>query len=221
MDQGKIAAFFDFDKTLVEVESPRMGMKWLWDKRMMPFGYMIRVLAANFLHSRHLLSEERMTMVALSFYKNRRLPDLQIYAEEFYHEYLKPYLAPQMLSRVDFHKSEGHVLVLISGSLRYYLELVVKDLGFHYLLCTDLEVGGDGLLTGKPDGPLCIDANKKDQAMDLADEVGLDLQRSYAYGNHQADIPLLEIIGRPHVVEPTIPLKKVAIQRSWPILSFR
>ena len=221
MSQARIAAFFDFDKTLLEVESAKLGLKWLWDKRMMPIGYTIRLLAANLLHSCHLLSEERMAVVGLSFYKNRRLDDLKIYAEEFYHEYLKPCFAPQMLSRVDFHRREGHVLVLISGSPRYYLEPVVTDLGFHHLLCTDLEEDGDGILTGKPEGPMCLDANKKSMAMELAKKVGLDLQRSYAYGNHQADIPLLQLVGRPHVVEPTIPLKKVAIQRSWPILSFR
>jgi phosphoserine phosphatase len=47
-------------------------------------------------------------------------------------------------------------LVLISGSIRYLVEPVVADLGFHHLLCTDLEIGPDGLLTGKAKGPLCL-----------------------------------------------------------------
>ena len=54
-----------------------------------------------------------------------------------------------------------------------------------------------------------------------AEKIGLDLDNSYAYGNHQSDLPLLEIVGHPHVVEPTLILKKIAHQRSWPILTFR
>lgn len=44
---------------------------------------------------------------------------------------------------------------------------------------------------------------------------------SYAYGNHPADLPLLETVGHPHVVEPTRALAKIAAQRAWPVLSFR
>jgi HAD superfamily hydrolase (TIGR01490 family) len=216
-----IAAFFDFDKTLVEVESARMGLKALWDNGMMPFGYVVKLIAANLLYKRHWLSEERMGLIALSFYKNKRLADFQRYSAEFYQQYLKPHLAPRMLERVDFHKNRGHLLVLVSGSLRYYLEPVVEDLGFNHLLCTDLEEDRAGFLTGRPKGPLCIDKNKQDLALDLARRFGLDLPRSYAYGNHQADIPLLQLVGRPFVVEPTRPLRRAAMRQSWPILSYR
>ena len=97
----------------------------------------------------------------------------------------------------------------------------MKDLGFHYLLSTDLEVGEDGLLTGKPKGLVCVGKNKKRLTLNLAKQVGIDIEKSYAYVNDQADIPLLEIVGNPYVVEPTAPLEIVARQRSWPILSFR
>ena len=50
---------------------------------------------------------------------------------------------------------------------------------------------------------------------------GIDLKRSYAYGNHQADLPLLESVGYPHAVEPSKPLLKVATAKNWPILAYR
>jgi len=110
---------------------------------------------------------------------------------------------------------------LISGSVRYLLEPVIKDLEFDYLLCTDLEVGPDGLMTGNPKGLVCVGHNKKKLTLKLAENIGLDLANSFAYGNHHSDLPLLEIVGHPHVVEPTQILKKVARQRSWPILTYR
>jgi len=217
----KIAAFFDFDKTLLEVESGRLGIQWLWDRHMVPVGYILKIQVANFFYQRQLLSDERMVRILLTFYKKRRFLDFQKGAEDFYRKYLKPHLAPRILSRVRFHKNEGHRLVLISGSVRYLLEPVIKDLEFDYLLCTDLEVGPDGRMTGKPKGLVCVDHNKKKLTLKLAQNIGLDLANSYAYGNHHSDLPLLEIVGHPHVVEPTQILKKVARQRSWPILTYR
>jgi phosphoserine phosphatase len=54
-----IAAFFDFDETLLDVESGRLGIQWLWDRRLVPFGYILKILVANFLYQRRLLSDER------------------------------------------------------------------------------------------------------------------------------------------------------------------
>jgi HAD superfamily hydrolase (TIGR01490 family) len=216
-----IAAFFDFDQTLLEVESGRLGIQWLWDRRLVPFGYVLKILVANFFYRWRLLSDERMVRLVLTFYRNKRLADFQKGAENFYKDYLKPHLAPGILSRVHFHKNQGHLLVLISGSVRYMLEPVVKDLEFDHLLCTGLEVGKNGLMTGKPEGLVCVDQNKKRLTLKLAERLGLDLEKSYAYGNHHSDLPLLETVGNPHAVEPTAELAKVARQRSWPVLGYR
>ena len=158
---GHIAAFFDFDETLLEVESGRLGIQWLWDRRLVPAGYILKILVANFFYQRRLLSDERMVKIMLTFYRKKRLVDFQKGADDFYKTYLKPHLAPEILSRVDFHKKEGHLLVLISGSVRYMLEPVVKDLEFDHLLCTDLEVDKNGRMTGKPAGVVCVDHIKK------------------------------------------------------------
>ena len=146
--QNQIGAFFDFDKTLLQVESGRLGIQWLWDRRMVPLGYILKIQAANFFYQRQMLSDERMVRILLTFYKKKRLLDFQKGAPDFYKEYLKPQLAPRILSRAQFHKKQGHLLVLISGSVRYMLEPVVTDLEFDHLLCTDLEVGPNGLMTG-------------------------------------------------------------------------
>jgi phosphoserine phosphatase len=49
----------------------------------------------------------------------------------------------------------------------------------------------------------------------------MDLSSSFAYGNHQSDIPLLELVGHAHAVEPTEQLRKTALEKGWPILTFR
>lgn len=220
MDE-KVGAFFDFDETLLDTESSRLGIKYLWERRLVSKTFILKAFIAGFLYKRHWITDEQTARILLKLYRSRRLDEFVDGSEAFYREILKPRLAPKILAKVIEHRDLGHSLVLISGSLRYMLEPVARDLGFEHLLCTDLEEGPDGLLTGKPNGPLCLDTTKRQLATELARSTGIDLARSYAYGNHQADLPLLELVGLPHAVEPSKPLLKVAQARNWPILAYR
>ena len=217
----KIGAFFDFDETLLDTESSRLGIKYLWERRQVSRTFILKAFVAGFLYKRHWITDEQTAKILLRLYRNRRLAEFTDGSAVFYREILKPRLAPKILAKVIEHRDQGHSLVLISGSIRYMLEPVARDLGFEHLLCTDLEENADGLLTGKPKGPLCLDTTKRHLATELAQRTGIDLKRSYAYGNHQADLPLLESVGYPHAVEPSGPLKKVAENKNWPILAYR
>ena len=220
MSPSNIGAFFDFDETLLDIESSRLGFRYLWERRLVSFGFILKVLTLNFFYKRHWLSDEKMAMMLIRFYRNRLLEDFQQGAAAFYQDHLKPHIAPNIKARVKKHRRQGHRLILISGSVRYMLEPVAEDLGFDHLLCTDLEIGKGGLLTGRAKGPICLNNNKRILAEMLARKVNIDLASSYAYGNHQSDLPLLELIGNPYVVEPTEPLRKVALANKWPILTY-
>jgi HAD superfamily hydrolase (TIGR01490 family) len=217
----RIGAFFDFDETLLDTESSRLGIKYLWERRLVSRAFILKAFVAGFLYKRHWITDEQTAKILLKLYRNRRLEEFTDGSETFYREILKPRLAPNILAKVNEHREQGHTLVLISGSIRYLLEPVARGLGFEHLLCTDLEKGSNGLLTGRPKGHLCLDTTKRHLATELAQRTGIDLARSYAYGNHQADLPLLELVGFPHAVEPSGPLLKVAVTRNWPILAYR
>jgi HAD superfamily hydrolase (TIGR01490 family) len=218
---GTIGAFFDFDRTLIDVESPRLGIRYLWEHGLVSLPYVLKVMAANLFYQRHLLSDEAMACVLISFYRGRPLAPFEAGARYYYRQVLRPHLAPAIVYRLRGHQAAGHVTVLISAGLKYLLTPVVEDLGFHHLLCTDLEVGPDGILTGRTTGPVCSDRHKRDHAANLAEALGMDLKASSAYGDHHADIPLLELVGKPHAVEPTDRLRKIAAERGWPILTYR
>jgi len=221
-NSGKQAgAFFDFDKTLIDVESGRVGFKYLYEIKEIRLSFLLKVAITNFFYERDWISDTQMARIMLTFYKNRDIRPLEDGAEAFYHTYLKPHIAPKILERVRKHQSAGHTLVLVSASLRYMLNPVVQDLGFHHLLCTDLEISNNGLLTGKTDGPICIDQHKRTAVKSIAQAKGIGLEQSYAYGNHHSDIPMLETVGNPIAVEPTAPLKKKALENGWPVLTFR
>ena len=54
----------------------------------------------------------------------------------------------------------------------------------------------------------------------LAAENDYDLAGSYAYTDSMTDLPMLEIVGHPVCVNPDAPLRKVAVERGWPVVDF-
>jgi HAD superfamily hydrolase (TIGR01490 family) len=216
---GTIGAFFDFDRTLLAENSPRLGIRYLWDRGEVRLPYVLKIAAANWFYKRDLVSETVMARLLLSFYKDRSLEPFRAGAADYYREIIRPHLASNIVSIARDHKRRGHVLVLVSAGIRYLLEPVVEDLGFDHLICTDLEEDADGRLTGAPKGEVCTGDAKRMAAAGLARTLGMDLEQSYAYGDHHADIPLLMMVGNPRAVEPTRRLKQVALEKGWPILT--
>ena len=62
--------------------------------------------------------------------------------------------------------------------------------------------------------------NKASAIEELAEAEGYDLSASFAYCDSATDVPMLEIVGHPHAVNPDKALRKIANDRGWPVLDF-
>ena len=103
---NRIGAFFDFDKTLLETESAKLGFQYLWERRMISFGFLLKISIANFFYQRHLVSDEFMGGIILKFYQGKKLEEFAKGAPLFYRQYLRPRLAPNILSKVREHQKK-------------------------------------------------------------------------------------------------------------------
>ena len=217
MDSSKVtAAFFDFDETLLAINSSGIGFKVLKENGYLTKKFMLKMMVALILHKARIIDEMRLAKTFLSFYRGRDLQPFIDTAQGFYEEYLRPNLSPEVTSKLRWHQEQGHQTVLVTGSIEYYLKPVMNDLGIDHLLCTHLEVDKDGLLTGKSAGPVCVGNAKVTLARILAEKQGIDFSKSYAYGNSEMDIPMLEEVGYPVIVNPSPLLVKHAQQHNWP-----
>ena len=55
----------------------------------------------------------------------------------------------------------------------------------------------------------------------IAEAEGLDLARSYGYGDSAADLPWLALVGTPTAVNPDARLAREALRRRWRIVEWR
>lgn len=217
----KIAAFFDFDDTLIDTNSSKIGFKWLYDNKLISKGFLLKTVIFGTLYKFRIISDQTMANSLIKFYKNRKLEFFEKQAVDFYEILIKPRLVPKMVRKVQEHKNRGHHLVIVSGSIRYYLEPVAEDLDFDNIISTDLEIGSDGVLTGRPIGKICLNEYKRELAENLAKQEDFDLSNSFAYGDNESDIPLLQMVGNPIAVQPSPKLRKYALKNNWQIINYR
>jgi HAD superfamily hydrolase (TIGR01490 family) len=113
---------------------------------------------------------------------------------ERYGTQLAARVRPDMRSRLDWHRGEGHQIVIVSASLDVYLEPVRRELGLDALLCSRLEVDDGGRCTGAMVGGNCRGAAKAER---LQDYLGPEPVALWAYGNSAGDDAMLALAAYP------------------------
>jgi len=103
-------------------------------------------------------------------------------------------LRPDVVDRLEWHGQSGHEVVIISASLAAYLEPLGRRLGADAVLATGLEVGPDGLLTGRLAGANVRGAEKVARLKGFLAGETCEL---WAYGDSEGDRELLALADRP------------------------
>jgi HAD superfamily hydrolase (TIGR01490 family) len=113
---------------------------------------------------------------------------------------IAPWLRPAALARIEWHRAQGHRLVLVSSTLDLYLEPVAAQLGFDDLLCSRLaqarDAAGVERFTGEIEGADCTGAEKPRRLAALLG--GLAAHELHVYGDSDGDRELLAVADRPH-----------------------
>lgn len=209
-------AFFDVDLTLISVNSAR-----LWLRRELRGGYigrwdLVRGLFWIGLYTFGLARMERVLEDAVRALAGSRERDLEERTRAFYVEEIRALLRPGALAAIEAHRARGDRLFLLTTSSTYMSKLLVAELGFDGFVSNHFAVA-DGVLTGDIVPPLCFGAGKVTRAQALAGELGASLEDCVFYTDSFSDVPMLEAVGTPVVINPDPRLRRHAERRRWPI----
>ena len=101
-------------------------------------------------------------------------------------------LRPDTVARLHQHRAAGHRVVLVSASPDVYLGPLGRHLEVDAVLCSALEEGPDGRLTGRLAGRNCRGPEKVARLETwLAGQAGAEPPYVYAYGDSAGDRELL------------------------------
>lgn len=115
--------------------------------------------------------------------------------EAYARDVLPGKLRPEMVRQVEWHRDNGHDLVLVSASLDIYLRPFGQDHGFDEVIAVTLEVDSDGNLTGALARP---NVRGPEKAVRLREWLAGDSPEfMWGYGNSSGDRELLEMADQP------------------------
>lgn len=234
--EAAAAAFFDVDGTMVSTHIVHQYVqvrKYLAHRYGGPLGRLgYRFwLPAFYLRCLQYLYLDRVsrTRMNIAFYRNYaglesdRVRDA---VSDCFDRVLKPNLFDKGVECVGEHLSAGRRVVLVTGSIDFLIDPLARYLGSTVgggagvsMLARTL-VESNGRFTGALDGPPIGEQAKADEVRRCAAREGIDLARSYAYGDSVADLPMLELVGFPIAVNADRGLLEAAKARGWPCQSW-
>ncbi len=130
------------------------------------------------------------------------------------------------VERAAWHARQGHRIVLVTGmpgplarmvAGGMECELEARGVNNKVLVCATRMEEQDGRWTGRLLGEAIYGEEKSRVLKRVAQEQGIDLQSSHAYGNALLDRPMLAAVGHAHVVNPGRDLAAVANECDWRI----
>jgi HAD superfamily hydrolase (TIGR01490 family) len=215
---GRVAAFFDVDGTLVKVNTAPLYARYMRQHGRARRRDLIRTVYYLLQYRLNLLDIERALERASELIVGTAEAETVEFCRRWYEEVVRAYLVPEVCALLEEHRSTGHEVALLSSTTSYLAEPLARDLGVEHTLVTRLEVV-DGHFTGKAVGPVCYGRGKVHYARAFAEEQGIDLGASYFYTDSVTDLPVLELVGHPRIVNPDRLLRREARRRGWPIVA--
>jgi HAD superfamily hydrolase (TIGR01490 family) len=131
---------------------------------------------------------------------------------------IDPLVYDEAAALIEAHHAAGRKVVIVSSSGEELVRPIGELIGVDEVIASRMVVE-DGRYTGDV-AFYCFGPHKAAAMRDLAGERGWDLADCYAYTDSFTDVPMLEAVGHPHVVNPDRSLRREAAKREWPVLEF-
>jgi len=219
---ARSAAFFDLDKTVIAKSSALAFGRPFYRDGLINRRDVIKAAYAQLLFRLGGADDQQIVRIRdylAELCKGWRVDQVSQIVNETLHELIHPYVYAEATALVAQHQEAGRDVILVSASGEEMVRPIGELLGITDIIATRMVVE-DGRYTGAVEfyaGGL----NKVAAVRQLAADRQYDLADSYAYSDSVSDIPLLETVGHPTAVNADRGLRRVAIDRGWPMLVFR
>jgi HAD superfamily hydrolase (TIGR01490 family) len=215
------AAFFDLDKTIIAGSSAlafsrpfrRQGL--ISRRAALRSGYtqLLLLLAGADAGTMDLL-RRRITALCTGW----EVAQIRAIVTETLHEIVEPLVYAEATALIAEHRAAGDEVVVLSASGLEVVEPIAALVGADRCIATRMSIR-HGRYTGEIEY-YCYGEQKARAARDIARDRGYRLADCRAYSDSITDLPLLETVGHPTVVNPDRLLRREAERRGWPILTF-
>lgn len=217
----RTAAFFDLDKTVIAKSSTLAFSKPFFDQGLINRRAVLKSTYAQFLFLMSGADHEQMDRMR-SYITNMctgwDVEQVKSIVGETLHGIVDPLVFAEAAEMIADHKLCGRDVVVVSASGEEIVAPIARALGATHAMATRMVVA-DGKYTGEI-AFYCYGDGKVEAIRALAARENYALEHCYAYSDSITDLPMLESVGHPTVVNPDRALRKEAASRGWPVLTF-
>ncbi len=217
----RTAAFFDLDKTVIAKSSTLAFSKPFFNQGLMNRRAVLKSSYAQFLFLMSGADREqmdRMRSYVTSMCAGWDVEQIKSIVAETLHDIVDPLVFAEAAELIADHKLCGRDVVIVSASGEEVVAPIARALGATHAMATRMVVE-DGKYTGDIDF-YCFGDGKAQAVRELAAREGYPLEHCYAYSDSSTDLPMLETVGHPFAVNPDRTLRREAVARNWPVLTF-
>lgn len=219
-------AIFDLDETLIHGDCVTLWCPWLCEQGLVQdvdafLQEEIRLMDA---YKAKTLDQQDCMNHVFAPIVHLQINEVQALVAQFVRVKILPTVYQAGLRLIQEHYDNSDDVIIISASPRIFVEEIARTC-FNVDKFFGIEVAEEnGYHTGEIQGLIPYQAGKVSVFKDYLDQhniaIETALQHSYFYSDSSNDLPLLEIVAYPNVVNPDASLRAVAEDKDWPILEF-
>lgn len=211
-------AIFDLDHTLLNGDSDYLWGEYMVANKIVDADVYQRENKA-FLddYLRGDLDNETYLKFALKPLTQYPIDRLHAWRSDYVSHWIKPIVAKGTQALLDKHRAQGDELIIISATNLFITAPIAELLGIDQILSTEPEII-DNQYTGRYLGTPTFKEGKVTVLNEWLKNSNHSLSNSYFYSDSINDLPLLEQVSIPIVVNPDDKLSIVAQSRNWQIL---
>ena len=153
------------------------------------------------------------------FMKGQTEEDLKKQGEIVFKKAVAGSIYPEARALIAAHQAMGHQVAIVSSATKHQIAPAAKELDIKHIMCTEL-VMENGEFTGEVVHPTCFGQGKKTAAIDFCKKYKGNMDISFFYTDSDDDLPLVDAVGNPRVVNPNKVLARLGRKHKWPICNF-
>jgi HAD superfamily hydrolase (TIGR01490 family) len=209
------AALFDMDRTLVRRETGSLYVRYQREIGEATARDLARTSIWVLQYTLGILDASRVAEKVLLTI--RGMPEIVLAArcDDWFGRYVERHIACAGREAVRRHQQAGDLCAIVTGASPYASWPLARRLGIDHVVSSVFEIDAERRFTGKPVLPLCLGEGKVERTRRLADTCGFRLEDATFYTDSVTDLPLLELVGEPVVVNPDPRLSRIARRRGW------
>lgn len=209
------AALFDMDRTLVRKETASLYVRYQRDVGEARLRDALQVLYWVGQYTLGIVDAPEVAARAARSLAGTPEIVMATRCDDWFRRFVEPHVCDLGRRAVEEHRERGDVLAIVTGASPYAARPLARRLGIPHVVASELEVDAEGRFTGRFEEPLCYGAGKIERARKLAYQIGFDLREATFYSDSYTDLPLLEHVREPVVVNPDPRLARAAKKRGW------